>query len=450
MSQLSPRLSLPYLQASQAQKHVTHNEALQRLDLLVQLVVEGIGVNTPPTLPQEGQIWALGAAPTGAWSGQPLALAAWINDAWEFIAPLPGWRAWVLDQAQLRLWTGSEWVLAIEAQLDGLPGLGIQTSHDSTNRLAVVSEASLFSHAGAGHQLKLNKAAPDQTASLLFQTDWSGRAEMGTAGSDDFEVKVSADGSNWLTALSIDRSTAQLLMPAGATINGALAGTAVTQNPLDTTAERLTRTGDFGLGLDGAVASSELPPGNDLDALRVSGFYRYDGSTTGKPAASAGTMLHLVRIGGNGVARHFQLHFGLAGPTPLGLRRMLADGSWSPWYQVWTGESLIGTVSQSGGLPTGAVIQRGTNANGEFTRHADGTQLCWHSLSSGTGGNTFWTYPASFVTAPQASATPVVDGAARIAGFSALGTSSLGFSIWNLAGARVAATTSLVAVGRWY
>ena len=48
MSDLSPILSLPLLQASQAQKHVTHNEALMQLDLLVQLTVADRTRTTPP------------------------------------------------------------------------------------------------------------------------------------------------------------------------------------------------------------------------------------------------------------------------------------------------------------------------------------------------------------------------------------------------------------------
>lgn len=218
----------------------------------------------------------------------------------------------------------------------------------------------------------------------------------------------------------------------------------------DTTPARLLRPGAGGLLINGATTDAQLPPANDLNALRISGLWRYDGSTTGKPAPSAGVVQHLVRIAGDGTARHFQLHFGLAGATPVGVRRMLSDGNWSVWYQLWTGENAVGTVSQSGGVPTGALFQYGSNSNGEFLRLADGTQYCWHSLNSGTGGNTFWTYPASFTGAVRGSATPVVDGAARMAGFSAIGSSSLGFSVWNIAGARVAAATSLFAIGRWY
>ncbi len=80
--------------------------------------------------------------------------------------------------------------------------LGLGTSADAQNPLAVAGPATLLTHDGAGHQVKVNKAAPGDTASLLFQTNWSGRAEMGTAGTDAFSIKVSPDGSNWSTALT--------------------------------------------------------------------------------------------------------------------------------------------------------------------------------------------------------------------------------------------------------
>jgi len=38
--------------------------------------------------------------------------------------------------------------------------------------------------------------------------------------------------------------------------------------------------------------------------------------------------------------------------------------------------NILGTVSQSGGVPTGAIIERGSNANGSYVRFADGTQEC--------------------------------------------------------------------------
>src|SRR5690606_1728366 len=85
--------------------------------------------------------------------------------------------------------------------------------------------------------------------------------------------------------------------------------------------------------------------------------------------------------------------------------------------------NILGTVSQSSGVPTGAIIERGSNANGEYVRFADGTQICWRrwestgitppSRSEGvlTGGayyNRIWTYPISFSSAPFTASNKVL------------------------------------------
>lgn len=239
MSEISARLALPYLMPAQAQKHVTHNEALRLLDLTVQLVLEATEAETPPALPSEGEIWALGPAPTGDWAGQAARLAGYVDSAWLFFDPKPGWRAWDSATAMLRVWDGSIWAAAgsggAPGSLANLTGLGVNSGFDSINRLTVAAPATLLTHDGAGHQLKLNKATPGDTASLLFQTAWGGRAEMGTAGSDDFAIKVSADANTWVTALAFDA------------VSGHATGTAVAQDARDTTPGRLITTGSAGI-----------------------------------------------------------------------------------------------------------------------------------------------------------------------------------------------------------
>jgi hypothetical protein len=127
-------------------------------------------------------------------------------------------RAPVGDEALLVVWSGSTWSPAGGGESGGdgaFDTVGINATADTTNRLAVSSPASLFNHAGNGHQVKLNKAAADDTTSLLFQTDWSGRAEIGTTGDDDFHFKVSPDGSDWHDAILIDKDTGAAALPSG-------------------------------------------------------------------------------------------------------------------------------------------------------------------------------------------------------------------------------------------
>ena len=212
-------LALPYIQPSQSQKHVTHNEAISTLDVLVQLVVAGFGATNPPADPAPGDVHALGATPTGAWAGQDNTLATWHDGAWVFITPLAGWRAWGVSEGELRIWDGTAWGLPTVG-MDNLDGVGINTTADTTNRLSVSATATLLSHEGADHQLKINKAGATDTASLLFQSGWTGHAEMGLSGGTDFAIKVSDNGSVWTEALHIDGTNGKVGIgtstPAGA------------------------------------------------------------------------------------------------------------------------------------------------------------------------------------------------------------------------------------------
>ncbi|MBB3964988.1 DUF2793 domain-containing protein [Rhizobium metallidurans] len=206
MSDQTNNLALPYILPSQAQKHVPHNEALRRLDTVVQLAILGERQSPPetaPGTPAEGDRYLVGADPQGEWLGRQGLVSVWQDGAWAYQSPNPGWRAFFLDTRQLRAFDGTNWN-AISLDADGsLPMIGVNAAADAVNRLAVASEASLFSHEGQGHQLKINKADSSQTGTLLFQTGWSGRAEMGLAGSDAFSIKVSGNGDDWSTALIV-------------------------------------------------------------------------------------------------------------------------------------------------------------------------------------------------------------------------------------------------------
>lgn len=385
MSDQSPRLALPLIQPSQAQKHVTHNEALALLDFAVQLAVEEAGALVPPEVPQEGFLWALGEGPVGAWAGQGGMIAGILDDAWRFVAPRDGWIA--LDKATGRLLRqdGGTWVALAPPDLDNLDGVGINAIHDAANRLVVSSAATLFNHEGAGHQLKINKAAAGDTASLLFQTGFGGRAEMGIAGTDDFAIKVSADGAAWSTALQFDAAS------------GVAMGTAVQQAADDAGAGRLLRVGAFGWGQDGGQA---VPVLNDLDALgTASGVYAVSGATAG--ATGAGTCL-ILRAGAGDLSQIF-----IASDGQTMAFRSAAGGVWGSW-------SALGGAHNT---------TRATAASRSYARYPDGTQICQHILTLDApdaaegaifrgAGQTSWSYPAPFAvgTLPTLTAS-VVAGA---------------------------------------
>lgn len=203
------RLSLPFIMAGQALKHITHNDALNRLDALVQPVVESAALATPPVTPLPGEAFVVPSGASGAWAGHTNEIVAWQDGAWAFYDPAEGWQVFDRASDTLLVFSGTGWV-AVAATGSGLPQLGVNTSADGTNRLAVAAAATLLTHDGAGHQLKLNKAAGGDTASLLFQSNWSGRAEMGLMGDNHWRIKVSPDGAGWTDAITIDATTAQI------------------------------------------------------------------------------------------------------------------------------------------------------------------------------------------------------------------------------------------------
>lgn len=207
----STHLKLPFILPAQAGKHVTHNEAIAALDTLAQLAVLDRDLSIPPASPAIGDRYIVGPMPTDDWAGKANHIATHDGAAWLFHAPQPGWLAFLLDENGLLAWSGTAWLptFGLDAVAEKL---GLNTTADATNRLAVKSDAVLFSHddvtPGSGDvRLKLDKSAAANTASLLFQTGSSGRAELGTTGDDKLHIKVSLDGTAWHEALVVDPAT---------------------------------------------------------------------------------------------------------------------------------------------------------------------------------------------------------------------------------------------------
>lgn len=409
--ELSPILALPLLQAAQEQKHIPHNEALCRLEILVQAVVQSRSLSLPPDSPAEGARFLIPAGAAGDWAGRDGQIAAFLQGGWLYLSAQEGWQIWLADEALLLRHIGGAW-LSAAAQEAEVARLGINTTAAGANRLALAGEASLFTHEGAGHQIKVNKAAAGETASLLFQTAWGGRAELGTSGSDDFALKVSVDGSAWITALSVARATGQL------------SGAALTQSANDPVPGRLLKAGDYGW-----PAALSLTSGDDLDLITGSGVRICAAAalTAGNhyPENAAGALLMIDRPDAGAA----QLYIPEGSPQ-LWLRSKNAAGVWQPWARL------------------GAT--RGSGANGDWLRLPDGTQICQHHFSTSLAAASSWSYPQSFTSPPQ------ISGLAESASLAVLcleGPPGLSAASLSLRGAdelRRAAPVHLTAIGRWF
>lgn len=216
-------LALPLLDAAQAQKHVTHNEALTLLDAVVHLSVSARNVSVPPASPAEGDRILVGAGASGAFASKERQIATFLAGGWTFLQPQAGWRLHVAAESLLRFFDGASWkdIGAGVRELQNLTRFGLGTSADQTTPLAAKINAALFTarsvaEGGDGDlRLTLNKEAPARTVSQIYQSNYSGRAEIGLARDDSFRIKVSADGTQWRDSLVIDPDIGSVSFPSG-------------------------------------------------------------------------------------------------------------------------------------------------------------------------------------------------------------------------------------------
>jgi len=110
MAELSHRYALPFIAAGQAQKEITHNEAVVRIDTLLHLSVLSMSLDTPPAAPVPGSAWIVGPTPTDAWAGHAADIASYGEGGWRFVLPVSGCLAWVADLGVFAVRTDAGWL----------------------------------------------------------------------------------------------------------------------------------------------------------------------------------------------------------------------------------------------------------------------------------------------------------------------------------------------------
>lgn len=244
----TPCLALPLLAAAQAQKHVTHNEALFLLDALVQIAVKQMGRNAPPDQPLAGDRYVIGTAPSGAFAGKAGMVASFDGNDWLYTVPRAGFLAFVMGENRIYVHDGVTWVSLkdVIGAPDTVSRFGIGTAADPNNVFSVKGASALMaasssSDGGNGtFRLTLNKETTAAILSQLYQTRWSGRAETGLLGDDHYSIKVSPDGAAWFDSFVADSVTGAVRCPSGLTSigGGALAFRNLVINPEGAVAQR--------------------------------------------------------------------------------------------------------------------------------------------------------------------------------------------------------------------
>ena len=224
----------------------------------------------------------------------------------------------------------------------------------------------------------------------------------------------------------------------------------VTTSMTDTTAGRLLKVGDFGWGGNGGISLA-------FDSAQYSGTYFMDNPGGGLPNGRYAVFVSRITPAS---ASGEVIQLAVSTTSRQYVRRRVS-GAWQPWVEVYTQNSILGTVSQSGGVPTGAIIERGGNSNGIYIRFADGTQICMVQFSGTTAvttasGSSFvsfeqgWTFPAAFASDYiSVSGCVVGTGACTLRQSTTLTTTALTFKLHS----SVSGTFNfprVFAIGRWF
>lgn len=307
----TPNLGVTELSASQSQKHVTMNAALRRYDALLSLptiIAIDRDLATPPGSPADGDTYIVATSPTGAWTGHTGDIAYYNSTGWQFFDAGEGWIVYLEDENTYVQYDGAAWV-GFPQQSQNLSLLGINTTADSTNKLAVKSNAVLFTavlaaDGGDGDmRYKVNKEADGDVASFLFQKNFLGFAEFGLIGDNDFTLKVSPDNfSTSFTALVVDKDDGRckflgLGTTAATELTIAAGVVAVTQtaHKVDTEADAASDDLDtINGGYEGAIII--LEPANDARTVVI--------TQAGNIKTASGASVSLDNYGDSFMARY--------------------------------------------------------------------------------------------------------------------------------------------------
>ncbi|GAB5431297.1 MAG: pyocin knob domain-containing protein [Epibacterium sp.] len=226
----------------------------------------------------------------------------------------------------------------------------------------------------------------------------------------------------------------------------------------DTTPEVLLKNGAHGLGADTRQVKN-----HDWNDAEVSGLFHSDSVGLNKPDfASNFAGISLRRSDTLHAQLAIALNSGVSQNARTAVRAKTGPTSWSDWFEIYTQTSILGTVSQSGGVPTGAIIERGGNANGEYVRLADGTQICTRQVTpdySLHNSRQQYIYPASFSNVPKVWTGYSIQGNGNTAAWDASDDlfvfGSLATQQWEVVQRKSGQPSSavpinLIAIGRWF
>lgn len=374
------------------------------------------------------------------------------------IAPLQGYNKETADR--LRAITdsfGDYTGIVIDGGTISMSGNAYPTAPTSSTiwRVSAAGTAGGISYA-IGDNLVYSK-----TSSTFYKVDNTfTKADVGLGNADNTSDAAKPISTATQTALNAKEPTITVLPITKGGTGGSTQATArdglglgtsataiLTTTRRDSTIGRVLKVGDHGIGAE----SLEAIPGTEIDNIRTNGFY-YVSSGASQGSAPESTNGYLES---KSVIPTYAIQKYTAVTSGQEYERVLSNGTWLPWCKTYNSGNMVGTVSQSGGVPTGAIIERGNNSNGEYIRLADGTQICLKSLSdlgalsAGGTATSVWSFPMPFSTSVGLVIDfPIVDGPATTycTSFNSASATATYYAITAKSNSRILYR----AQGRWY
>lgn len=202
----TPHLGLTLVEQSQAQKEVTVNMALMRIDAVLNSAAISRALSTPPTEPQEGDVYIVGAVATDSWAGKEGQIA-YFEQVWRFIAPNDGMMLWVQDEAAHVVFTGGVWA-ATGGGGGGEVNTGQNAAGDAGGVFKQKTAASLiFNNIVAGSNVTVSGGGASGGDIVISATGGGGGGSGTLEGLSDVAVASPTDGEilqfdtssgNWL------------------------------------------------------------------------------------------------------------------------------------------------------------------------------------------------------------------------------------------------------------
>ncbi|MDA7845415.1 DUF2793 domain-containing protein, partial [Rickettsiales bacterium] len=225
------KFNLYYLAQHQTNKDILVNENFDKIDKLMWAIAQDVNITTPPQNPTTGDIYIVGASPTGTWEKQDNKIALYRDTfGWDFYTPHNGTVIYVAKYNSQYVFNNT-WkainsipsTLAIppNTELQNVKMLGINTQANIVDKLCIKSN-SINLNNDTDAVITISKGNEQSKSGIVLSNNFSARATLGLMQDDNLKISVSPDGQNFHEGISIQKDSGQLIINNGAYIQGGI------------------------------------------------------------------------------------------------------------------------------------------------------------------------------------------------------------------------------------